>query len=39
MNNCEYCDKSFSTKSNLSYHQKTDKYCLDKQKKTINFLF
>ena len=31
MNNCEYCDKSFSTKSNLSYHQKTAKYCLEKR--------
>ena len=36
MNKCEYCEKLFSTKSNLSYHQKTAKYCLDKQKKTIS---
>lgn len=25
---CEFCDKKFSTKSNLSNHQKTTKYCL-----------
>lgn len=35
MNNCEYCNKSFSTKSNLSNHKKTAKYCLIKQKKNI----
>jgi hypothetical protein len=32
MNTCEYCQKSFSTKSNLQNHQKTAKYCLDKRK-------
>jgi hypothetical protein len=31
MNKCEYCQKLFSTKSNLSYHQKTAKYCLEKR--------
>jgi hypothetical protein len=32
--NCEYCTKEFSTKSSLSYHQKTAKYCLEKQGKS-----
>jgi len=36
MNNCEYCKKSFSTKSNLYNHQKTAKYCLDKRKISNN---
>lgn len=31
MNKCEYCNKLFSSKSNLSNHQKTAKYCLDKR--------
>ena len=35
MNNCEFCEKSFSSKSNLYNHQKTAKYCLDKQKNSI----
>ena len=25
---CEYCKKTYSTKSNLNNHQKTAKYCL-----------
>lgn len=32
---CDYCDKFFSTKSNLTNHQKTAKYCLEKQKKIV----
>ena len=32
MNICQYCEKSFSTKSNLYNHQNTAKYCLDKRK-------
>ena len=32
--NCEHCEKEFSTKSSLSYHQKTAKYCLEKQGKS-----
>ena len=28
---CEYCQKVFSTKSNLSSHQKSAKYCLELQ--------
>ena len=34
MQTCEFCNKSFSTKSNLNYHQKTTKYCLDIQGKS-----
>ena len=35
---CEYCNKTFSTKSNLSTHQTTAKYCLAKQgKENANF--
>ena len=26
--NCEFCNKEFSNKGNLNYHQKTAKYCL-----------
>jgi len=29
---CEFCEKSFSSKSNLSFHQKTAKYCINIQK-------
>jgi len=32
MNKCEYCEKLFSTKSNLTNHHKTAKYCIDKRK-------
>jgi hypothetical protein len=36
--NCEYCHQEFSSKSSLNYHQKTAKYCLEKQgKKNENF--
>ena len=28
---CDFCKKKFATKSNLSLHQKTAKYCLSKQ--------
>jgi len=31
MNICQYCEKSFSHKGNLNHHQKTAKFCLDKQ--------
>ena len=31
--NCEFCEKEFSTKSSLTYHKKTAKYCLEKQGK------
>ena len=31
---CEFCSKEFSIKSSLVYHQKTAKYCLEKQGKT-----
>ena len=31
---CEFCEKEFSTKSSLTYHQKTAKYCLEKQGKS-----
>ena len=33
---CLHCHKKFSTKSNLSAHQKTAKYCLEKQGKDDN---
>jgi hypothetical protein len=33
---CEYCNKTFSTKSNLKYHMKTAKYCLEIQKRINN---
>jgi hypothetical protein len=28
---CEFCDKNFTSKASLSKHQKTTKYCLQKQ--------
>jgi len=31
--NCEFCNNSFSTKSNLNYHKKTNKKCLELQNK------
>ena len=31
--NCEFCQKEFQIKSTLVYHQKTAKYCLEKQGK------
>jgi hypothetical protein len=36
---CEYCDKSFNSKSNLIYHQKNTKYCLDIQGINIDEFF
>lgn len=32
---CEFCEKEFSSKGNLKVHQKTAKYCLNLQGKTI----
>ena len=32
---CEYCDKFFSSKTLLLYHQNNTKYCLEIQNKTI----
>jgi aspartate carbamoyltransferase regulatory subunit len=35
---CEFCEKELKTKSNIVFHQKTAKYCLEKQgKENINF--
>jgi hypothetical protein len=35
---CEFCEKELKTKSNIDYHQKTAKYCLEKQgKENVNF--
>ena len=34
--NCEFCQKEFSIKSSLIYHQKTAKYCLEKQGKSTD---
>jgi hypothetical protein len=31
MHKCEFCDKEFTQKSNLNYHQKKAKYCLEKR--------
>ena len=33
---CEYCKKEFLTKGNITAHQKTTKYCLELQGKTIS---
>lgn len=40
MNNCEFCEKMFSTKGNLLHHQRTAKYCksLQNVKNTQNKL-
>jgi tRNA-binding EMAP/Myf-like protein len=35
MNQCQYCEKIFSTKSNLSNHQKTAKFCINKRQNII----
>ena len=35
MNVCEFCKKELSSKSSLSYHQKTARYCLEIQGKNI----
>jgi hypothetical protein len=35
---CEFCEKELKTKSNIVFHQKTAKYCLEKQgKENVNF--
>jgi hypothetical protein len=36
---CEFCKKTFSTKGSLSLHQKTAKYCLELQGKSLENLF
>ena len=36
---CEFCKKIFSTKGNLSSHQKTAKYCLELQGKLVETSF
>ena len=35
---CEFCKKTFSSKSNLTMHQKSAKYCLDLQGRDKNIL-
>lgn len=35
---CDFCSKEFSTKTNLNTHQKTAKYCLQKQGLVLNNL-
>jgi len=37
MFNCEFCESTFSSKNSLNHHQKTAKYCLQKQSVDINF--
>ena len=36
---CTYCNKGFTTKSYLNYHQKHTKYCLEIQGKYQNNIF
>ena len=36
---CEFCQKSFNTEGILKNHQKTAKYCLEKQNKTIDNIY
>ena len=36
MYKCDFCEKEFKTKSNFNLHQKTAKYCLEKQGKENN---
>jgi hypothetical protein len=33
---CNFCEKTFSSKANLKHHQQTAKYCLDKRNITNN---
>ena len=35
---CEFCDKIFTTKSNLIYHQKNTRSCLEKQGKKKKYI-
>lgn len=37
LENCKFCNKTFSNKYTLKTHQKTAKFCLDKQKEKNNF--
>ena len=37
MSTCQYCNKIFSTKTNLIKHQRTAKYCLKIQQKKNDF--
>ena len=39
MNDCEFCGKTFSTKYNLSVHQKQTKYCLKIQKELARQIY
>jgi hypothetical protein len=36
MYKCEFCEKEFKTKAIINYHQKTAKYCLERQGKENN---
>jgi hypothetical protein len=35
MNKCQFCEKLFSTISNLNTHQKTAKYCINNRNNII----